>query len=149
MSVRETRNDSAFWYCLMNPSVSHVVLDGNGNETGEIIPEYASAVSYFANVSPASGQAQTELFGDFESYDKVLVTRDMSCPIDENSVLFLDKQPEYVSIPTHIVVEGSALYAASTVSIVTYDMPKNDYIVKRVAKSLNHIAIAVRKVKVG
>lgn len=146
---RKTRNDTDFWYCQFNPSVSHVVIDENGNESGEIIPDYVSAVSMFANISPASGQAQTELFGNLESYDKVIVVKDMNCPINEQSVLFIEKQPEYVSVSTHVIVPGNALYADDTVSVVTYSLPKNDYIVKRVAKSKNSISIAVRKVDVG
>ena len=145
MSVRKTRNDSEFWYCLMNPSVSHAVIDANGNETGEVIADYLAAMSMWANVSPATGIYQAEQFGNLENYDKVIVTRDMSCPIDENTLLFIDKAPEYVSIPSHVIIGTSTV----SVSDVTYQMPKNDYIVQRVAKSLNSISIAVSKVKVG
>ena len=145
MSVRKTRNDSEFSYCLMNPSVSHAVIDANGNETGEIIADYLAAMSMWANVSPATGVYQAEQFGNLENYDKVIVTRDMSCPIDENTLLFIDKNPEYVSVATHRIEAGQ------TPRIVTeyYSLPKNDYIVQRVAKSLNSISIAVSKVKVG
>ena len=72
------------------------------------------------NVSPATGFAQTDVFGYLESYDKVLITDDMDCPIDENTVLFIDKEPQ--------VVDGKPMY---------------DYTVKRVAKSLNSISYAV------
>ena len=149
MSVRKTRNDTDFWYCLLDPTVTDVIVDENGNETGEVVPHYAEAVAYYANVSPATGQAKTEQFGNLDSYDKVIVTNDMSCPIDEHTVLFLDKQPEYNEIVTHEIVEGSALYADNEVVEHVYKQPKYDYIVKRVAKSLNHISIAVRKVDVG
>ena len=146
MSVRRTRNDSDLWYCLLNPSASHIVLDEDGNETGEIIPEYESAVQMWANISPAMGQAQVEQFGSLEGYDKVLFTKDMDCPIDENTLLFIDKQPEYTSVVTHRVVDVSTV---SEIVSVTYQQPANDYVVKRVAKSLNAIAIAVRKVNVS
>jgi hypothetical protein len=149
MSVRKTINDTDFWYCLLDPAIEHVVIDENGNETGEILPHYNEAVSYFANISPATGQAQTEQFGNLDSYDKVIVTRDVDCPIDENSVLFIEKEPEYTEVVTHEIIEGNALYADDEIAQVTYRMPKNDYIVKRVAESLNGIAIAVRKVDVG
>ena len=66
------------------------------------------------------------MFGNLESYDKVLITDDMNCPIDENTVLFIDKEPQVVK-----------------------DKPLYDYTVKRVAKSLNSISIAVSKVKVS
>ena len=147
--MRRTRNDTTFWYCLLDPTIEHAVIDEYGNETGEIIPHYEEAVETFANISPASGMAQTEQFGSLDSYDKVIVTHDMTCPIDEHSVLFIEKEPEYTEIVTHEIIEGNALYADDEIVEVTYNQPKNDYIVKRVARSLNYIAIAVRKVEVG
>ena len=50
----------------------------------------------------------------------------MSCPISEDTVLFVDKEPEY---------DG--------------EKPLYDYVVKRVAKSLNSISIAISKVNVS
>ncbi len=144
MNVRKTRNDQKFWYCLLDPTIEHALIDEYGNETGEIIPHYESAVSMYANISPARGQSQTEQFGNLDNYDKVIVTRDMSCPIDEHSVLFVEKEPEYASISTHEIVSGNP-----NIVTVTYSQPKNDYIVKRVARSINSISIAVRKVDVG
>lgn len=79
------------------------------------------------NVSAATGSAQVEQFGNFISYDKVIVTDNLSCPIDENTVLFVDKEPEYDA-------DGNPLY---------------DYIVRRVAKSLNSISYAISKVTVS
>lgn len=149
MSVRRTRNDRDFWYCLLDPDVQHAVIDEDGNETGEIVPHYEEDVAMSANISPASGQAQTEQFGSLENYDRVIITRDMDCPIDENTVLFIDKEPEYSVLLTHKIIEGNALYADDEVEEVEYELPKYDYIVKRVAKSLNNISIAVRKVEVG
>lgn len=103
------------------------VVDGDGYETGEKSITYGEAVQMAANVSPATGQSSVEQFGKLERYDKVIVTDDLSCPIDENSVLFLDKAPEYDE-------GGNPLF---------------DYTVTRVAKSLNSISIAVSKVKVS
>lgn len=47
------------------------------------------------SVSHATGYAQVNMFGNLDSYDKVLITDDMSCPIDENTVLFVDSKPGY------------------------------------------------------
>lgn len=80
-----------------------------------------------ANVSAATGYAQTEQFGTFIDYDKVIVTDDMACPINEHTVLFIDKDVEY---------DGDG-------------KPLPDYIVRRVAKSLNSISIAASKVDVS
>lgn len=80
-----------------------------------------------ASVSAAQGSAQVEQFGDFTAYDKVIITDNMCCPINENTVIFLDKKPKYDR-------DGNPLY---------------DYIVRRVARSLNLIAYAVSKVEVS
>lgn len=119
------RNLKKVWYCLYDRKVNTV--DEDGYETGEKEIVYRLAVEMECNVSPASGFAQANLFGNLDSYDKVLLTDDMDCPIDENTVLFVDKSPEYDKA-------GKPLY---------------DYRVRRVAKSLNSIAIAVHKVAVS
>jgi hypothetical protein len=119
------RNKVSFWYLLFDRKVA--ITDDEGNESGEHTVLYKDAVQMKANVSAATGAAQVEQFGNFISYDKVIVIDDLSCPIDENSVLFIDKEPEYAE-------DGTPLY---------------DYLVKRVAKSLNSISIAVSKVTVS
>lgn len=119
------RNKSTFYYLLYDGK--EPVRDAQGLETGEEKVKYKAAVSMRANVSAASGTAQVEQFGNLVSYDKVIVTEDLSCPMDENTVLFIDKAPEYDE-------EGSPLY---------------DYRVKRVATSINSISYAVEKVSVS
>ena len=143
------RNQTEFWYCLLIPNTQEAIVDEYGNENGELIPSYKKAISMRANISPATGQNQVEQFGNLDSYDKVIVTCDMSCPIEENTVLFIDKRPEYTEVQTHEIIEGQALYADDEIVEKTYELPKYNYIVKRVAKSLNGISIAVRKVDVG
>lgn len=149
MSVRMTRNDRIFWYCQYDPTVQHLIIDENGNETGEVVPHYGEAIQMWANVSPAIGAAQFEQFGSMGSYDKVIVTRDMECPLTETSVLFIDKEPEYTTVITHEVVEGNALYADDEIVTVEYQLPKYDYLVKQVAKGLDAISVAIRKVEIG
>jgi hypothetical protein len=102
------------------------LLDEDGNETGEYTIGYQKPAKLMCNVSPATGYAQATMFGNLESYDKVLVTDDMSCPIDENTVLFVDSKPGY-----------------------NQGVPTYDYTVRRVAKSLNSISYAISKVKVS
>lgn len=119
------RNQTPFWYLLYDRK--EPVKDEWGNESGETKVLYQTAVGFEANVSAATGSAQVEQFGNFAGYDKVIVTDDLSCPIDENTVLFIDKEPEYSE-------DGTPLY---------------DYIVKRVARSLNSVSYAVSKVSVS
>lgn len=118
------RNKQRFWYLLFDRT--EPVKDEYGNETDpEVV--YKDAAEMRANVSAATGASQVEQFGSLTGYDKVIVTDDLSCPIDENTVLFLDKEPVYNE-------DGKPLY---------------DYMVRRVAKSLNSVSIAVTKVNVS
>ena len=135
-----SRNKTHFYYCLFSGYTE--IVDEYGNATGERIPSYASPVMTYANISPATGQSNTEQFGNLENYDKVIVTDDVNCPIDENSVLFIDKEPAYSEVETY-----DTTTTPHTKTIVS--VPAYNYIVKRVAKSLNSISIAVRKVDVG
>ena len=147
MSVRKTRNDRLFHYCLYEGKLP--IVDEYGNETSEYIVRYGSHVSMYANVSPASGYAQTEQFGNLDNYDKVIVTHDMDCPIDENSVLFIDKNPEYADAVTVDYTPSETVLGEDEAEPVTVAVPLYDYVVRRVAKSLNAISIAVRKVDVS
>ena len=119
------RNKRTFYYCLYQGR--EVVRDGNGNETGEYAVRYDEPLKVRANISPATGYSQTAQFGTLDNYDKVIVLSDTTCPIDENTVLFLDKEPEFND----------------------FGIPLYDYTVRRVAKSLNSVSIAVRKVSVS
>lgn len=114
------RNRTPFWYALYEGNTPDV--DDDGYYTGENSPQYTEAVLYEqGNISAAKGDAQIEQFGNLETYDKVIVTADMECPITENSILWIDE---------------------------TDPTKPHDYVVTRIGKSINGIAIAVRKVKV-
>lgn len=141
------RNQKYLYYCLLQNSNAEIV-DDNGNRTGERIAVYASAVTMKANVSPATGEAATEQFGDLTGYDRVIVTDWMDCPIDESTVLFLDKQPAYVSDSVKIYVAPVPPSTTPSSKTQSYSAPLYDYVVRRVSKSLNSISIAVSKVKV-
>lgn len=119
------RNERQFWYALYEGKED--IEDEYGNTTGEKRVLYGEPVQMSANVSPATGNSQVEQFGNLDSYDKVIVTSWLGCPIDENSVLFIDKEPEHNA-------DGDLMF---------------DYTVRRVAKSINSISIAVSKVNVS
>ena len=82
------RNQTAIYYCLYKGK--EPLLDEDGNETSEYRVLYERPVKLMCSVSHATGYAQVNMFGNLDSYDKVLITDDMSCPIDENTVLFVD-----------------------------------------------------------
>ena len=121
------RNKSAFYYSLYQGKAE--IYDDNGYPTGEYGVSYADPVKMLANVSQATGNTNLEQFGNSLDYDKVIVTADMNCPIDENTILFIDKAPTLDDDNNYI-----------------FDY---DYVVKKVAKSINSISIAVKKVSVN
>lgn len=119
------RNKTRFYYALFKEKVA--IKDEYGNESGEYKVVYESPTEIHANISAATGEAQVEQFGNSVLYDKVIITDDTACPIDEHSVLCIDTPPSYDK-------EGNLIY---------------DYIVKKVAKSLNTVSFAVSKVEVS
>lgn len=139
-------NKRAFYYCLYSDTVTQ--YDDYGNENGTQVV-YEEPVQMKANISQATGQSNTEQFGNLENYDKVIVTDDLDCPIDENSVLFIDKEPEFTDGVTIDYQESDTFLGDDTATPVTVQTPVYDYFVRRVAKSLNSISIAVKQVKVS
>ena len=121
-----TRNKTPFYYALYKGEAE--LTDDYGNSTGEYELTYGSPVRVSANVSAAQGEMQSRQFGESESYDKVIVLDDRHTPIDEYSILWVDTLP-------HLNDDGST------------DTP-HDYIVRKVARSLNGVAIAISKVDV-
>ena len=121
------RNKSKFYYASYMGETA--IIDEYGNETGERKVVYSNPIEYFGNVSAAQGEVQSRQFGESESYDKVIVLDDINAPIDEHSVLWIDTLP-------HLNEYGDV------------DTPY-DYCVKKVARSLNGLSIAIRKVKVN
>ena len=120
------RNKSKF-YCASYIGETEII-DEYGNRTGEFSLTYANPIKMSGNVSAAQGEMQNRQFGESESYDKVIVLDDRNTPIDEYAILWVDTLP-------HLNEDGST------------DTP-HDYIVQKVARSLNGVAIAISKVDV-
>ena len=72
---------------------------------------------------------QSRQFGDSESYDKVIVLDNVNIQINEHSILWVDTLP--------IIKEDGTTDTS------------HDYIVKKVARSLNSVSIAISKVDVN
>lgn len=122
------RNKRKFWYCKFVEKVA--VTDTDGYETGEYANTYSSATEMYGSISAARGTSDVELFGNFSDYDKTIIIANPNCEIDENTVLFVDKEPN----------------EPVTVGNATTWTPEYDYIVKRVARSLNQTAYAISRV---
>ena len=120
------RNKRHFWYSTYTESKP--MTDEDGFLTGEYQKVYGHPEKAKANISAAVGQTETQQFGDPASYDKVIVM-DLPAVLNEYSILWIDTEP---------VINDDG----------TTDTP-NDYIVKKVAQSLNSVSYAVKKVDVN
>ena len=117
------RNKTSFYYALYLGKEENV--DADGNLTGTYTVMYSNPVECKGNISASSGYVQVEQFGNDLQYDKVIVLDDVNIPIDENSVLWVDIEVEHDK----------------------YGNPVFDYVVKKVARSLNSVSFAISKVK--
>ena len=117
-------NKRPFWYCQYKGT--EMVTDSDGYKTGETRIKYSDPIPMSANVTQATGRTVQEQFGTSINYDKVILTCDMECPINENTVLFIDK-------PVELDEDGNPCF---------------DYIVKRVSRGLTVITIAISRVEV-
>ena len=120
------RNKRKFYYASYIGETE--ITDEYGNATGEYNLAYENPIQLLGNVSAAQGEIQSRQFGESESYDKVIVLDDSDTPIDEYAILWVDTLP-------HLNEDGST------------DTP-HDYIVRKVARSLNGVSIAISKVDV-
>lgn len=121
-----TRNKVDIYYALF--SHKEEMIDEWGNRTGEYEIIYGKPIKFSANVSSAKGEMQTRQFGESVTYDKVMVFDNVDLPIDEYSILWVDTLPK-------LNEDG------------TTDTPY-DYVIKKVARSLNTVSIAISKVNV-
>lgn len=129
------RNKSKFYYALYECKVPKT--DEYGNDTGEYDVIHGDPMDFKANVSAAKGETTTRQFGESESYDKVIVFDNDAPQIDEYTILWIDTIPQ---------VDGDgALSVNDDGEVIT----PHDYIVKKIARSLNSVSIAISKVNVG
>lgn len=129
------RNKVKFFYALYVER--EPITDEYGNVTGEYDVKHGNPTEGYANISAAKGETQTRQFGESETYDKVIVMDNEAPPIDEYSVLWVDTEPQ--------LNEDGSLAVDEEGNVIT----PHDYIVKKVAKSLNNVSIAISKVNVS
>lgn len=129
-----TRNKSAF-FCALQMGQTEII-DEYGNATGQYRVDYSEPFKILGNISAAQGEIQSRQFGESETYDKVIVLDNPNVPIDEYSILWVDSPPE--------LTEDGNLALNDNGEVIT----PHDYIVKKVARSLNSVSLAICKVTV-
>lgn len=122
-----TRNRKVFYQA----SLTGVAMgqDGDGNYTEDVYT-YSNPVKCVGVITAANGEAQTQLFGANERYDKVITLN-----LGEN----------YLAIGSVLWVDTMPVIDEKTGKTTT----PYDYIVVKVAESLNFVNVAIRKVNVS
>ena len=113
------RNTRPLSYALYEGKTE--ILDHNGNRTGEYTSTYSEPVTVRMNIAPAKGDADWNPFGIDTPYTLIAMTLDMKSPITDTSIVWIDKST---------------------------DEPHN-YVVSRVARSVNNIVYALLEVDNG
>lgn len=129
------RNKVQFYYALYEGR--EPILNEQGRKTGQFKVVHGDPIAVYANISAAKGETQTRQFGENESYDKVIVMDSITPPIDEYSILWVDTMP--------ILDTDGSLKTNDNGEVIT----PHDYVVKKVAKSLNSVSIAISKVTIS
>lgn len=119
------RNTRTFWYALYLRR--EPVRDAQGRETLEQRMVYTDPVPARGNISPAQTRQSVQIFGGTGGFDRTIIPERADLPVDTYSVLWIDRAP--------------------------YDERGNaapyDYVVTKVARSLNGALLAVRRVEVS
>lgn len=121
-----TRNRQAFYEAsLVSVGMSQ---DSDGNYVEETYT-YSNPTERQGVITAANGEARTQLFGANEIYDKVILLNQGEDYLAVGSILWIDVVPEIDS-------QGKT------------ETPY-DYIVVKVADSMNFVNVAIRKVNVS
>ncbi len=95
------------------------IVDPYGNVTGYSQIEYNEPIETKGRISATRGRADVDLFGVNLIYSRTITVTDMNCPIDENTVLWVEEK----------------------------DVTKpHDYVVVSVARDINYIVYAIKRV---
>ena len=119
------QNEQPFWYAQFNSKIP--ILDSDGYETGDYETGYSAPVSFSANISAGKGTSQEEVFGKELDFTRTICTTDMTCPINEHSLIWIETEP--VLKPDGTADPNSADYTVATLP----------------ARSLNSIMIAIKR----
>lgn len=117
------RNQQKLYYSLYKDKVQ--IIDDDGYETGDYKTGYDNPVLFYANISAARGSSDADMFGINLSYEKTICTCDMDLQITDGTLIW-DSKPRLKS-------DGAV------------DEESADYVVVKVARSINSISYAVKQ----
>lgn len=128
------------------------VINIDGEYTGEKEISYSHIRKLRANVSAARGTADLEMFGINENYTRTVATDLMDLPITEASVFWYG----YGDIPPY---DESETYTENAIVLKdgkickliggSWTLVPHNHVVVGIAKSLNSVTYAIKKVDVA
>lgn len=137
------KNQQELYYATYSDQITEYYRDSDGNIIydeidGELIPRikneragYNNPVPFDINISAGKGTAQEEVFGTDVDFTRSICTTDLSLPIDERSIVWIESEPKYLS-------DG------------TVDPNSADYkVAAKPAKGLNSLMIALKALPKG
>ena len=139
------RNKKEVWYA--NRTAESYVVDANGNKTGEKEQTYATPVKLRASISMSSGAnnigsqgiAELGMPGITTAYTHNAITEDMTCPLDEEALVW------YGRTPTKIVHITTTVNGQNVTEDKEVAVPYNFRVVRK-AESLNHLIYYLKEV---
>ena len=142
------RNKEYLWFA--NPTGEEYVTDTNGYKTGERRITYGTptkakmsmAISSGANNLGSQGMAELERFGILTGYTHRAVTDDLSCTMNEESLVW------YKIEPTRATTVTKTVNGQTVTEEVEEPVPHNFKVVRK-AQSLNHLIYYLKEVDVG
>ena len=143
------RNKQTVYYAIYNGITP--VVDEDGFLTGEKAVSYGAVTPLECNVSAARGTSDLEMFGINEVYTRTLATDQMNLGITESSIVWeglgiiptYDEETEYTT--GDIVIKDDKIQKYN--GIGWEEVPHN-YVVVSIAKSINSVTYAIKKVDV-
>lgn len=121
------RNASTVWFKVYQGQTE--IIDSYGNKTGSFAPVYGDLQSAQLMVAPSKGDAAQEVFGTLLDYDRSMTTAETTCPIDEQTVLWLDgvstDQPYTHYVRKRAPWKNSVVYAVKQVEVANAPASEN------------------------
>ena len=95
------------------------VLDENGDYTGNPVIKYSKPVEFRASASSGKGSAGEDIFGVNADFTRSICSMDMTLPITETSLVWIESQP--VTNSDGSADESSADYIVSAPPAISKD----------------------------